>query len=65
MRMRQLTAIKAFHRCFPMTSAICFLTRQYSSLGNMFMEGKGDLQCSQNITMNPEKQSHEMVLTVQ
>lgn len=29
------------------------------------MEGKGDLQCSQNITMNPEKHSHEMVLTMQ
>lgn len=65
MHMRQLTTGIASHLCFPMTSVICFLTRQYSSLLNMLAEGKGDLQCSQNITMNPEKHSHEMVLTMQ
>lgn len=34
---------------------------QYRSLLNMFTEGKGDLQCSQNIPTKPEKHSRSGV----
>lgn len=65
MHKRQLTTVIASHLCLPVTSVICFLIRSIQFLLNMFMEGKWELLCSQNITMYPENPSPEMVSSMQ